>query len=781
MERHPSKILTPFSFSLFPYLFLFLILSLAILVSANSIYATTGSIKLSWEPNTEPDIAGYKIYYGTSSRNYTTTINVGNVTTYELSGLDSGVTYYIAATAYDTSALESEYSNEVTATIGNSIIIPPDDSPPPSSLDPSGRPSSFKYRGVYIWQDTDDLEWHLWTNYSPNGIKDNYRGTTIVPVSGKITQASYYSPDWSGETISWDATRIYINNMAVNGTGGRDGVNFLVTGSEVSFKIVFTGSLTPQNIFIGAKLAHPSSTSFSLKGLTAGESPSPPPPSSLDPSGRPSSFKYRGVYIWQDTDDLEWHLWTSYSPNGTKDNYRGTTIIPVSGKVIRASYYSPDWSGETISWDATRIYVNNMAVNGIGGRDGINFLVTGSEVSFKIVFTGSLTPQNIFIGAKLAHPSSTSFSLKGKTSTSNQLASSYYSHSGDLPLPPPPPPSPYAENSSLNSLYFPLIVWGDQLSTNISLANNGPYPADINLNLYYYDGTLLESSPETVSLGPGDTLEGSLADFFSNTEAGIYWVVAESNSEINGYETIILGDRTSGQSSTTSHQLPAMTSGANILYLPVVVSNESWQTVLSILNPNDEEASLVLTAYDMDGYLLAEYSPADPLPGKSISLKYAQEYFDGSLPPNTAWIKLESDSKIMGVEAIATKDNQSIYVLPAVANGSSNLNFHLSGQEKTDNNGEGMEVKTFEDAYLFLLNLDLEQGTSITINAYDSAANTVGPGPSIAIAPGALKINTLSDYFDGYLPPETTSIKLDSDGNLAGFVLYEGRIIFLTN
>lgn len=74
----------------------------------------SGIIKLAWDPNIETDLAGYKIYYGVASRTYTTVINVGNVTTYSVHGLDQGVTYFFAATAYDTSNNESGYSNEVS-------------------------------------------------------------------------------------------------------------------------------------------------------------------------------------------------------------------------------------------------------------------------------------------------------------------------------------------------------------------------------------------------------------------------------------------------------------------------------------------------------------------------------------------------------------------------------------------------------------------------------------------------------------------------------------------
>ncbi len=76
--------------------------------------ADAGVIKLAWDPNTETDVAGYKVYYGTSSGNYENAVDIGNSTEYLLSGLSKGQTYYIVVTAYDTASNESGFSNEVT-------------------------------------------------------------------------------------------------------------------------------------------------------------------------------------------------------------------------------------------------------------------------------------------------------------------------------------------------------------------------------------------------------------------------------------------------------------------------------------------------------------------------------------------------------------------------------------------------------------------------------------------------------------------------------------------
>lgn len=69
----------------------------------------------SWQPSPETDLAGYKIYYGTQSGVYLPSIDVGNVTTYTITGLSEGIMYYGVLTAYDASENESGYSSEAAA------------------------------------------------------------------------------------------------------------------------------------------------------------------------------------------------------------------------------------------------------------------------------------------------------------------------------------------------------------------------------------------------------------------------------------------------------------------------------------------------------------------------------------------------------------------------------------------------------------------------------------------------------------------------------------------
>ena len=113
MSQHvvATKLVRRFSLSIIPT---FLLLTVFSLIALSPLYAWSAEATFSWRANTEPTLAGYKIYIGNSSRAYTNSVTVGNKTTHTLTNLAEGRTYYFAATAYDTNGNESGYSNEVS-------------------------------------------------------------------------------------------------------------------------------------------------------------------------------------------------------------------------------------------------------------------------------------------------------------------------------------------------------------------------------------------------------------------------------------------------------------------------------------------------------------------------------------------------------------------------------------------------------------------------------------------------------------------------------------------
>jgi hypothetical protein len=82
------------------------------------------SLEVTWNASLDTNVVGYKLYYGTVSQQYTNVVVAGNVTDASISGIQSGNTYYFAATSYNAAGWESSYSPEISYTVPV-INLPP--------------------------------------------------------------------------------------------------------------------------------------------------------------------------------------------------------------------------------------------------------------------------------------------------------------------------------------------------------------------------------------------------------------------------------------------------------------------------------------------------------------------------------------------------------------------------------------------------------------------------------------------------------------------------------
>ncbi len=92
--------------------------------------AGDSAVDLAWTANTEPDLAGYDVYRGTSPGSHATKVNASLVSpspspSYSDSTATNGTTYYYVVTAVDTSGNPSGDSNEASATPQNGPPLAP--------------------------------------------------------------------------------------------------------------------------------------------------------------------------------------------------------------------------------------------------------------------------------------------------------------------------------------------------------------------------------------------------------------------------------------------------------------------------------------------------------------------------------------------------------------------------------------------------------------------------------------------------------------------------------
>src|SRR5262245_14388833 len=108
-----------------------LVALISILFLAFAADAEARLITLAWDAS--PDqVSGYRVSYGTTPGNYTTTVDVGNVLTWQTNL--PGAQYYFAVRAYDASGNLSPFSLEVGDAAGVALTNPGDQSDPSGSV-----------------------------------------------------------------------------------------------------------------------------------------------------------------------------------------------------------------------------------------------------------------------------------------------------------------------------------------------------------------------------------------------------------------------------------------------------------------------------------------------------------------------------------------------------------------------------------------------------------------------------------------------------------------------
>jgi hypothetical protein len=223
-----------------------LILVILLCVAAHSSPAHSASVDLAWDASAGSD--GYNIYYGIVPGIYDTPLRSdsdgdsdGDLTTFTLSGLTDGTTYYIAVTSTlgDPVTQESGYSTEIAFNSAREVIAVPTAPSGPgtgsvgvsysystwgaSSSQGSGH--TIQYR--FSWGDGSDSGWlpvgttsanHSWTGPGLYDVQAEARCSLHTTVVSNWSVQYGVDISGSGETISTPTTP----TGSTGGTAGED-------------------------------------------------------------------------------------------------------------------------------------------------------------------------------------------------------------------------------------------------------------------------------------------------------------------------------------------------------------------------------------------------------------------------------------------------------------------------------------------------------------------------------------------------------------------------------
>lgn len=86
-------------------------------LSTGAYAAADRAVTLAWNANSESNLAGYRLLYGTTPGTYSGSVDAGNTTTATATGLNSGTVYYFVVVAYNSAGQTSTPSAEVSYSV----------------------------------------------------------------------------------------------------------------------------------------------------------------------------------------------------------------------------------------------------------------------------------------------------------------------------------------------------------------------------------------------------------------------------------------------------------------------------------------------------------------------------------------------------------------------------------------------------------------------------------------------------------------------------------------
>ena len=235
-------------FKIFPR-FLFFVVFFSLSVTSFLIFsphkALSAEVSFGWDSNIESNVAGYKLYYGFESGNYSRTINVGNQTSYSIQDLEPNLVYYFTLTAYDSSGNESDSCEEISYLVPEENLPPVADAGPDqtvlegvsvtldgmSSTDPNGDSISYLWEqtggpGVVLSNTVDGGPTFTAPDVGPGGASLSFRLTVSDSTGLESEDTCIVKVSWVNvpptANASFDQTVDERDTVTLNGAGSSD-------------------------------------------------------------------------------------------------------------------------------------------------------------------------------------------------------------------------------------------------------------------------------------------------------------------------------------------------------------------------------------------------------------------------------------------------------------------------------------------------------------------------------------------------------------------------------
>ena len=208
------------------------------------------AVQITWDPNPEDNIAGYRIYYGQIGNGVTNIVEVGQATIGSVTNLDFSTTYFFYVTASNTFGLESDPSEVLLHT-----TRPPPSTPRPLSLtlDPyliALSPSEVRLRAELSGDPDPATPLTIsWTQLFGPPVNAIGNSDTLRPSIAFISPGFYYFQVDVSQGVIWLQTSTFVEVLDGNASGGSQFPITLSPPTRLADGIIYSWNSQPTRFY----------------------------------------------------------------------------------------------------------------------------------------------------------------------------------------------------------------------------------------------------------------------------------------------------------------------------------------------------------------------------------------------------------------------------------------------------------------------------------------------------------------------------------------------------
>ncbi len=328
---HPARSINSFRKKSILIVHMVTFVMMLLLITTNVLNAS--QVSLTWSAE---DAAGYRLYYGTTSRTYSWVVDTGSMTSYTVQNLSAGPVYYFAVKSYDSSGHESSYSNEVSFNTGSCTYTISSSSITVPATGTSGNLTVTTQAGC-TWTATTGVDWVTIIS-GASGSNSGSVAYTVAPNTTGASRSATFTVAGQIFSITQNAGQVFAISASA-GTGGAvspSGTTSVVSGGQQAYAITPTSGYGINKVLIdGTSIG--AASSYTFTSVKANHTIS-------------ATFTKTTTYSLTLNKTGTGTGTVTTSPTGT--NFAAGTVVTVTATPVATSIFT-GWSGACIGTSTT--------------------------------------------------------------------------------------------------------------------------------------------------------------------------------------------------------------------------------------------------------------------------------------------------------------------------------------------------------------------------------------------------------------------------------------------